>query len=163
MFITFYVFPLFSSLFGPQCLCTFSSHIQSFLWKQILITVCNKKFKGTLSLYCFWQFHFFFLLNLCLPLVFIAQDKLKELTGPGKWEQWTHWKSKTQDHKNRGATKGELEKILSAEKVRKISYYKPTFEKIILWKSGKIRKNISCHKLDIEYHQHRFIDHRLGL
>lgn len=132
MFITFYVFPLFSSLFGPQCLCTFSSHIRSFLWKQLLITVCNKKFKGTLSLYCFWQFHFFFLLNLCLPLVFIAQDKLKELTGPGKWEQWTHWKSKTQDHRNRGATKGELEKILSAEKVRKISYYKPTFEKIIL-------------------------------
>lgn len=94
--------------------------------------LCNKKFKGTLSLYCFWQFHFFFLLNLCLPLVFIAQDKLKELTGPGKWEQWTHWKSKTQDHRNRGATKGELEKILSAEKVRKISYCKPTFEKIIL-------------------------------
>lgn len=98
---------------------------------------------------------FLVLLNLCRPLVFIAQDKLKELTGPGKWEQWTHWKSKTQDHRNRGATKGELEKILSAEKVRKISYYKPTFE--------KIRKNISCHKLDIEYHQHRFIDHRLGL
>lgn len=44
-----------------------------------------------------------------------TQDKLKELTGPGKWEQWTHWKSKTQDHRNRGATKGELEKILSAE------------------------------------------------
>lgn len=62
---------------------------------------------------------FLVLLNLCLPLVFIAQDKLKELTGPGKWEQWTHWKSKTQDHRNRGATKGELEKILSAEKVRK--------------------------------------------
>lgn len=75
---------------------------------------------------------FLVLLNLCLPLIFIAQDKLKELTGPGKWEQWTHWKSKTQDHRNRGATKGELEKILSAEKVRKISYYKPTFEKIIL-------------------------------
>nr|XP_022342606.1 dynamin-like 120 kDa protein, mitochondrial isoform X1 [Crassostrea virginica] len=44
-----------------------------------------------------------------------TQEKMKELTGPGKWEQWTHWKTKTQDHRNRGAAKGELEKILSAE------------------------------------------------
>ena len=58
-----------------------------------------------------------------LPLVqyfisfHLAQEKMKELTGPGKWEQWTHWKTKTQDHRNRGAAKGELEKILSAEPV----------------------------------------------
>ncbi|XP_062583639.1 dynamin-like 120 kDa protein, mitochondrial isoform X1 [Saccostrea cucullata] len=44
-----------------------------------------------------------------------THDKIKELTGPGTWEQWTHWRSKTQDHRNRGATRQELEKILTAE------------------------------------------------
>ncbi|XP_048747628.2 dynamin-like 120 kDa protein, mitochondrial isoform X1 [Ostrea edulis] len=48
-----------------------------------------------------------------------TQDKMKDLTGPGTWEQWTRWKSRSQDHKNRSAAKTELEKLLSAERDHK--------------------------------------------
>lgn len=54
---------------------------------------------------------------LCTCIDVVAQDKMKDLTGPGTWEQWTRWKSRSQDHKNRSAAKTELEKLLSAERV----------------------------------------------
>ncbi|XP_060083138.1 dynamin-like 120 kDa protein, mitochondrial isoform X2 [Ylistrum balloti] len=48
-----------------------------------------------------------------------TEAKLKEMTGPGKREQWLHWKHRTADHKNRVATKEELQKILISDKTHK--------------------------------------------
>ncbi|XP_052284980.1 dynamin-like 120 kDa protein, mitochondrial isoform X2 [Dreissena polymorpha] len=43
------------------------------------------------------------------------QETLKDLTGPGTWEQWWHWRHKTTEHRNRIATKHELEKLLKPQ------------------------------------------------
>lgn len=48
-----------------------------------------------------------------------TEAKLKEMTGPGTREQWLHWKHRTTDHKNRVATKEELQKILASDKAHK--------------------------------------------
>ncbi|XP_053379001.1 dynamin-like 120 kDa protein, mitochondrial isoform X2 [Mercenaria mercenaria] len=40
---------------------------------------------------------------------------LRELTGPGSWEQWRHWTYRTPEHKNRIATRNELERILKPQ------------------------------------------------
>lgn len=45
------------------------------------------------------------------------EDTLRELTGPGSWEQWRHWTYRTQEHKNRIATKHELERLLKPQNV----------------------------------------------
>ncbi|XP_021372527.1 dynamin-like 120 kDa protein, mitochondrial isoform X2 [Mizuhopecten yessoensis] len=48
-----------------------------------------------------------------------TEARLKEMTGPGAREQWLHWKHRTSDHKNRVATKDELQKILNSDKTHK--------------------------------------------
>ena len=45
------------------------------------------------------------------------EETLDELMGPGKMEQWTHWKYRTEEHNNRIATKNELERILKSHDV----------------------------------------------
>ena len=42
---------------------------------------------------------------------------MKDMTGPGSWEQWTSWKSRTESHRKRLGTKYELEKILHSDQV----------------------------------------------
>lgn len=43
------------------------------------------------------------------------EEKIKELTGPGFTEQWLSWKYQTEQHKQRGKAKTEVEKILLLE------------------------------------------------
>ena len=47
----------------------------------------------------------------------LDEETLDELMGPGKMEQWTHWKYRTEEHNNRIATKNELERILKSHDV----------------------------------------------
>ncbi len=54
-------------------------------------------------------------LPLVLYFAFPAEEKLKELTGPGRREQWFSWKSKTAEQRQRGATMTELEKLLQGQ------------------------------------------------
>lgn len=42
---------------------------------------------------------------------------MKEMKGPGTWEQWTHWKSRSETQKQRSATFLELEKLLATRQV----------------------------------------------
>ncbi|XP_060586463.1 dynamin-like 120 kDa protein, mitochondrial isoform X2 [Ruditapes philippinarum] len=44
------------------------------------------------------------------------ERKLRELTGPGSWEQWRHWTYRTSEHKHRIAAKNELERILKPQR-----------------------------------------------
>ena len=40
-----------------------------------------------------------------------AEEKMKELTGPGTTEQWLYWRSQSGEQKNRAAAAKELEKV----------------------------------------------------
>lgn len=42
-------------------------------------------------------------------------ENLRQVVGPGWYERWTSWKSGTPEQKAKNSTKGELEKLLSAE------------------------------------------------
>ena len=46
-----------------------------------------------------------------------VKQKLSGLTGPTTWERWGHWKSSTDDHRNRAAVYNELDKIFTADPV----------------------------------------------
>ena len=53
-----------------------------------------------------------------VSVLVLDEESLDELLGPGKVEQWTHWKYRTDEHNNRIATKNELERILKSHDVR---------------------------------------------
>ena len=50
-------------------------------------------------------------------MTFTDEETLKELMGPGKWEQWTQWHYRTEEHNKRSLTKNELERILKSHTV----------------------------------------------
>ena len=52
-----------------------------------------------------------------VSVLVLDEESLDELLGPGKVEQWTHWKYRTDEHNNRIATKNELERILKSHDV----------------------------------------------
>jgi hypothetical protein len=55
--------------------------------------------------------------NIIIMFVPTDERKLRELTGPGSWEQWRHWTYRTSEHKHRIAAKNELERILKPQRV----------------------------------------------
>ena len=47
-----------------------------------------------------------------------TEEMLSEMTGPGFWESWLHWRSATPENRRRAAVRAELEKTLHADHVR---------------------------------------------
>ena len=43
------------------------------------------------------------------------ENTLREMVGPGWYERWTRWKSRSAEQQARAAAKGELERMLSSE------------------------------------------------
>ncbi|XP_037090147.1 dynamin-like 120 kDa protein, mitochondrial [Pollicipes pollicipes] len=44
-----------------------------------------------------------------------TEQMLREMTGPGVWERWLHWRSATSEHVRRAAVRTELDKALHAD------------------------------------------------
>ena len=46
-----------------------------------------------------------------------TEEMLSEMTGPGLWESWVHWRSATPENRRRAAVRTELDKTLHADHV----------------------------------------------
>ena len=51
----------------------------------------------------------------CVWFSLLDQEILNDMLGPSTTEQWIYWKHQTDEHRQRQATKNELEKLLSTE------------------------------------------------
>lgn len=70
------------------------------------------------------------------------QEILNEMLGPSTTEQWIYWKHQTEEHRQRQATKNELEKLLSSEGHK---------NSLALDELTTVRRNLQTQNVDVDY------------
>lgn len=70
------------------------------------------------------------------------QEILNEMLGPSTTEQWIYWKHQTEEHRQRQATKNELEKLLSTEGHK---------NSLAVDELTTVRRNLQTQNVDVDY------------
>lgn len=70
------------------------------------------------------------------------QEILNEMLGPSTTEQWVYWKHQTEEHRQRQATKNELEKLLVQEGHK---------NSLALDELTTVRRNLQTQNVDVDY------------